>query len=469
MFALAVHYLTGRAVATDPAWREAPEWPPHPARLFFALVEALHAGGNKSAERQAVEWLGRQAAPELEHSEKCDRIVDVFVPVNDSSLTDLAEEISGNAARSRQPRTFASVTPDDPIVHFIWRDANPSRPIRDAFAAIGSRVPRLGHSSSLVAISICDNPPPARLLPHPAGEVQLRIFDENTLDAVESAFEVSKEIGQRGVLPVRFLSYRDVRSVAPERPAPPRGVFAEMFVFRAIGPRLPIVAAPLVTQTMRAASIAKARAPIPEVLSGHQPDGAPSTRPHAAFAALPYVADSQLGSNHADGHLLGVAVILPRGIDGAERLAVLRAIGAVEELRLGRMGVWQLERMPPDPALYGLRQRTWMRPSIHWSSVTPVVLDRFPEDPYGSEAADVIASSCERIGLPRPMVKPSRFSSLLGVPPSNAFGPFSKPGMPRRFHIHADLLFPTAVSGPILIGAGRYRGFGLCRPASLPD
>src|ERR1700687_849428 len=70
MFALVVHYLTGRAVATDAAWREAPEWPPHPARLFFALVEALHAGGNESAERRAVEWLGEQAAPELVHSEK---------------------------------------------------------------------------------------------------------------------------------------------------------------------------------------------------------------------------------------------------------------------------------------------------------------------------------------------------------------------------------------------------------------
>jgi CRISPR-associated protein Csb2 len=35
--------------------------------------------------------------------------------------------------------------------------------------------------------------------------------------------------------------------------------------------------------------------------------------------------------------------------------------------------------------------------------------------------------------------------------------------------VHADLIFPSAVSGPILIGAGRYRGFGLCRPASLPD
>jgi len=465
MFALAVHYLTGRAVATDPAWREAPEWPPHPARLFFALVDALHAGGNEPAERAALEWLGRQTAPELEHSDKSDRMVDAFVPVNDSSPADLAEDISGDVPRSRQFRTFPSVTPDDPIVHFIWRDANPPPPIGDALAAITSRVARLGHSSSLVAVRLCGDPPPARLIPHPAGEVWLRTFEESTLKAVESAFKMYGEIGQRGVLPVRFLSYRDMKGAVPERPAPPRGIFAEMFVFRATGPRLPIVAAPLAAQALRAASIANARAPIPEVLSGHQSDGAPSRRPHVAFAALPHVA----GAHHVDGHLLGLAVALPRGVAGADRLAVLRAIGAVEELRLGRMGVWRLERMPPDPPLYGLRRRSWTGPSVRWSSVTPVVFDRFPEDPYGSEAADVIASSCERIGLPRPLVKASRFSSFPGVPPSGAFGAVSKAGTPRRFHVHADLLFPAAVSGPILIGAGRYRGFGLCHPVSRPD
>jgi len=469
MFALAVRYLTGRAVATDPAWRDAPEWPPHPARLFFALVDALHTEGNQPIEREAIEWLAKQAAPELVHSEKCDRILDVFVPVNDTSLADLTEVVSGNAPRSRQPRTFPSVTPDDPNVYFIWREADPSQPINDALAIIASRVARLGHSSSLVAVRVCDNPPSARLIPHLAGEVHLRVFDESTLESVENAFEVSVEMGQRGVLPVRFLSYRDLKGVPSRISTPPRGVFAEMFAFKAIGPRLPIVAAPLVAQAMRTASISQAHDPVPEVLSGHRANGAPSVRPHVAFAALPYVADAQVGPKYADGHLLGVVVMLPQGIDGADRLSILRAIGAVEELRLGRMGEWRLERMPPDPPLHGLRQHTWTHPSVHWASATPIVLDRFPKNPYGSEAADIIASSCERIGLPRPVAKAGRFSALLGVPPSDAFDALAKRGMPPRFHVHADLIFPTPVRGPVLIGAGRYRGFGLCRPVRAPN
>ncbi len=471
MFALAVHYLTGRAVATDSAWRDAPEWPPHPARLFFAMVDALHAGGNQPDQRAALEWLERQGPPELSHSDKSDRIVKLFVPVNDSSIQEIASEILGVRSRERQPRSPPSVTLDDPMVHFVWRSAEPPPSVRASLEALTSKIARLGHSSSLIAMRVSGDAPVSRLVPHAEGEMSLRVFDAGTLAALENAFEVYRSIGQRGVIPVRFLKYRDVNSIAVERPAPAQGVFAEMFVFRrTTGPRLPVVAAPAIAEVMRAASLAKAQDPIPEAPSGHQPDGAPSQRPHAAFAALPNVADPDHGSPHADGHLLGVAVILPRGLAGAARTAALRAIGSVEELRLGRVGVWKIERVLGDATLHGLRQRTWTRPSRRWSSVTPVVLDRFPGDPYGTDAAEIVASSCERIGLPRPVeVKLSRFSPLIGVPPSNAFKPRVKSGMPSRFHVHVELEFANAVSGPILIGAGRYRGFGLCRPLANPS
>lgn len=33
-------------------------------------------------------------------------------------------------------------------------------------------------------------------------------------------------------------------------------------------------------------------------------------------------------------------------------------------------------------------------------------------------------------------------------------------------HAHAVLLFEREVRGPVLIGAGRFRGYGLCRPLS---
>ena len=33
-------------------------------------------------------------------------------------------------------------------------------------------------------------------------------------------------------------------------------------------------------------------------------------------------------------------------------------------------------------------------------------------------------------------------------------------------HTHASIVFAAPVRGPVIIGSGRYRGYGLCRPVS---
>ena len=53
MLVLEVEYLTGRAVATARHHREQPEWPPHPGRLFSALVAACHEADLTDLEREA--------------------------------------------------------------------------------------------------------------------------------------------------------------------------------------------------------------------------------------------------------------------------------------------------------------------------------------------------------------------------------------------------------------------------------
>src|SRR5437667_5923182 len=89
MFGLEVQLLTGRYVATAYHDRMAPEWPPHPARVFSALV-ATHFDeqGPDPAEREALYWLERQGAPLVTASAAGRRdVVRVFVPVNDLTVT----------------------------------------------------------------------------------------------------------------------------------------------------------------------------------------------------------------------------------------------------------------------------------------------------------------------------------------------------------------------------------------------
>ena len=72
MFALGVRYLLDRAVAT--AWhdRERAEWPPHPDRLYLALVAAFGERGEDPAEADALRWLERLPPPQLRVSSEID-------------------------------------------------------------------------------------------------------------------------------------------------------------------------------------------------------------------------------------------------------------------------------------------------------------------------------------------------------------------------------------------------------------
>jgi CRISPR-associated protein Csb2 len=93
-------------------------------------------------------------------------------------------------------------------------------------------------------------------------------------------------------------------------------------------------------------------------------------------------------------------------------------------------------------------------------------LDRYPKkDPYGEEAVAIIRAACQRIGLPIPTaVTVTAVSRLLAVPVASEFPVRALPGKPRRLHVHVQLEFQEAVVGPILLGAGRYYGYGLFRP-----
>jgi CRISPR-associated protein Csb2 len=269
----------------------------------------------------------------------------------------------------------------------------------------------------------------------------------------------------------------------------------EWIVLRQIaGPRLSLTLTAEVTQAFRAALVSYADDPPPEVLSGHQSNGEPSETPHMATVALPFV-----GSQHATGAILGVAILLPRSISEGDRLAILRGLGTWEqaarerlqeeeleapplELRLGHRGVIELERVVwGAPPLTNLRPSTWCRPSRAWLSATPVALDRNPgnlnstnprtaSDAYES-ASDIIATSCQRIGLPIPVrveVLPS--VTMPGVAKARAFPPFPADSRkPRRVKVHAFLKFDEPVAGPLLLGAGRYYGLGLFRPVADAD
>jgi CRISPR-associated protein Csb2 len=249
------------------------------------------------------------------------------------------------------------------------------------------------------------------------------------------------------------------------------------------GPALGLEATPQLTTALRGTLLktcASTSAPLPEWLTGHAPDGKPTTHPHIALLPLAFAGDT-----HADGHLLGLAIAFPRDLTPRERGRTLApflytpapaatiAAPAIITLTLGRLGVWTLAAETRDASLRprALRTDTWCGPATDWASVTPVVLERHLKtkctDPAArfEEITLAIAASCERAGLP-PLVNidADKNAFLSGVPRSKP----DKSGFPLlypdRQQIHVRLRFAEPIEGPVLLGAGRFRGYGLFKP-----
>lgn len=259
-------------------------------------------------------------------------------------------------------------------------------------------------------------------------------------------------------------------------PVPARAAHAQgscfdprLLILALLGKRLGLSATLKLVEALRGALLSACPRPIPEWISGHGASGAASRDPHVALLPLPFV-DSQ----HADGRLMGVALALPRGIEPTEAERTLgpwlrdehglpRSIALFDSQWLECTVSLETRERPP----LNLRTQTWTGPARRWASVTPVVLDRHFDGPGQWErAAETVKDACERIGLPRPLEVVLHPVSLVeGAPRSSEFPPLArKRDGGRMQHAHAVLVFGEAVQGPVLVGAGRFRGYGLCRP-----
>ncbi|WP_428264873.1 type I-G CRISPR-associated protein Csb2 [Haliangium sp.] len=252
--------------------------------------------------------------------------------------------------------------------------------------------------------------------------------------------------------------------------------------------RLGLTATRAVTAALRGALLRRAPQPPRELVSGHLSDGCPSQRPHLAYLALPSLRWSERPRGRrrlVAGAVTGVALVAPHGLDPADFGHLDLAVAPPDErpirLRLGRLGAWHLEPVldPDRVGDPGLDARTWLGPARRWRSVTPVALDRFPRRLFSADAGvrarardhavATVAQSCVRVGLPAPRrVHIDTAASVPGAPASPRYPRFDSGGVPRLL-VHVDLDFAAPVCGPVVLGAGRYAGLGLCLPVPAPD
>jgi CRISPR-associated protein Csb2 len=531
MLAIKIELLTGRYVATAHNDRGRAEWPPHPARFFSALVAALHDQDPvDEAERDALLWLERQDAPALRVDPESQvgrrRVHDVYVPVNDITLggdeairkaertfaeaktpaaKKKAQDMVVTASqqvlaidespsekslttamsliperRTRQVRTFPVVVPESAIIVFLWANADPS-PFRAALDRLCARVTRLGHSSSLVRCAIADSGAAPTLVPSAEGEVVLRVVGPGQLERLENAFKNHRGELSR-VLPARPQRYGQPNS-EPKLSVAAVSVFSatDWILFERVGGARPVASRTTdLARALRGALIEiHGQQNLPASISGHAEDG-PTDQPHVAFVPLPFV-----GHDHADGAIMGCALVLPRDMPTRDREQLLRLVAKFEQERgsdrrdvtLGGRSVHPVHLRRVDlSARVALDPKQWCRSSTRFITATPIALDKHPGNLRGNdgstgrkaaiEAQQSISEACLRVVGVRPVsVEVSLPPLLPGAPTIRDCLPWpGRHGRPPRAQVHADIRFEIPVQGPMLLGAGRYFGLGLCLP-----
>lgn len=430
--------------------------------------------------------------------------------------------------RMRQPRSFPTVRPATPSFEFRWPEVEPDGATFDALAALAGRVGRLGHASTLVAVEarrLAEGDP--TFVPDPAGgDLPLRVPRAGLLDALDAQFARDRGVEPR-TMPSGVARYRSGGPASPNARPLLGGDWIVLGLPRrdvdgAVQSRLRLTRTLDVARAVRGALLAHGPQPAPGFLTGHrvpgdphpQPDpeadpgtgdgGGPQTtvssRPHLAVVPLPEVA-----SVHSGGILQAVALVLPADCRDEDRQLVVEAVrswgndGRV--LRLGSASgaalsmavdepvvdpVWGGARRPGRSSRATARRSFWCRPSRTWVSATPVALDRFPGDLAARDtaiaeraeaaAAAGIARSCMLAGLPAPTSVIVSSLGLLTAVPAASTGRTDRrdrfPGFAagasgqRRMTVHARIEFPDEVDGPVLLGAGRFLGYGLFLPVA---
>ncbi len=470
MLALEVEYLMGRVIASCHDDRRMVEWPPHPARLFAALVAAFKECALGDTVRDALEWLEALPEPGIyanppEHGGWVRDVCDVFVPVNDpkkktkSLLPD---------KRSRQLRWFPAYTPNDKTVYFIWNDAALDEQKAKALQEAAENVTYLGHSMSPVRVSVRKDLPENHaptLTPHPQGTLLLRTTGQGRLDYLETLHVQRSENASLQPRLGRVSEYRiEGASIAPS----PCSFFQRIYVIRKEqGCRLPLESAYGLCSLVRKALLERCADPLPESISGHLANGEPSNQPHMAVMPL-----ANVGHRHADGHIMGFAVLFPEHADSNERKQLEQGLRKLQRITLGFLGEWQvglLDAESLEAAAKTLQPETYIAVHKHWATVTPVVFGHYPKNKPGKDTLAIIGQACHDIGLPQPVdVNIVPGSCFNGVPHAKDFrrnADFQRVGhLKEKMLAHITLSFDQSVQGPIILGAGRFLGLGICRP-----
>lgn len=491
------------------------EWPPSPARLFKALVAVSRhgvPGAGRDDVDSALRWLERQNAPTVlaSRTEPTSSSLRRFVP-NNSEIDPKTGEREWPATRaSKEPEDIRGWRIDPPGgVAYAWPVADGGRNM-DLLRAVARRVPSLGKGEDFVVARAerVDELPGDLVRYDPAAEgsgFTLEVPQEGCLSVCEEMFKRrAADPGWNRIHELRTMGTRlEAYAAHVERldhPSPPIAVFGiwagprrRSFDARLL--RVPVGQCRHLLSTALSEAVSDMSSEPGRrdellrlgqgLICGHSPTGGKLGGPHVAVLALPSV----LGP-YPDGRVRRLALV-GFGCADATAAQLFEAVVArvhdrefVDEDR--RTGV--VLRRETDAEWMSLLSGR----ARDWESVTPVVLER-PEflrkdwerlghatrrrdaragdtraageldHCLAARREELVRDAVGRLGVGEAVnIEVTRAPWRTGLHSASQYRVSGRLKASPRFHVRVS--FKAFVSGPVVVGRGRYIGFGLLRP-----
>ena len=433
------------------------EWPPAPARLFAALVAA---DGTREVCRvtngSELAWLERLPPPTIHASPRCHHqpLENRFaVKHRGNAEKSVHQEYVGRTGVLTRPGV--RVAPSDPRVVYLWRDVTPpSEATLRGLRLRAARVGYLGTSDSPARVSVHTQMPPLTadaFFPDKRGDVAINVTKTGDLDILDRLFDQWREHGA-SVARAQFPALKHAELYRSPGSAVPSDE-GEVVAWLQLG-------APISGRRVTAlVALFKAA-----ILSRHETiHGEPHQLLHGhgysakGYEIARYLALPDVGFRWSKGRIHGLALWLPPGSGATVRRQAADAALSLRRLTGNGLDVAVAPRDAEADRPLAVQPKRWRKPATLWATTFPAIHERrrpidLPE----------MARWCRHAGLPEPVAFRATRTPL--VPGALDLAPVevNRPGKPGLPYSHVQIRFAAPVSGPVVIGRGRQRGFGLC-------
>ena len=433
------------------------EWPPAPSRLLAALIAADGTGSQTRRTTGAELEVLAAADPPVIHADSNPHhqpLEERYVAGQKRANSQQQEYVARTGVLVRPG---VRVAPRNPHVRFVY-DVEVGD---DDLAALGYRAARVGYlgcADSPVKLTVArlpdqpvDGSEDLLWVPDPDGQEIVNTHADGDVARWAAAFDAWSRHGATRSQTRRYQPRACYRH--PLDP-PADTQLGRVPVWLRFQRPVPGRRAAVVAHGLKQATLARYQQDHGDPagwLHGHVNEGE-SDYQLARFLALPNV-----GHRHSDGKIHGAAVWVPRGVEEIDVRNLASTLASIQSLSLADGNRITVDRSRRS---WATNPRRWQGLARRWVTALPAVSDR-----HQRIDSTAVIRWCEQVGLPKPVrIRISRTPFLPGgvdLHPTET----RRPGHTQtRPYAHVSLIFGEPVAGPVVIGAARSYGLGLCAP-----